>query len=145
MSDDRPALARALDLAAHPEGGWYRETWRSAVTVSPPGYGGLRATATGIYYLLGAGEESCWHRVASDEVWLWHRGGPLRLQLAGRRDRPERAVRVLLLGPDVEQGQLPQAVVPAGHWQSARPAADQDVLVSCIVSPGFDFADFSTL
>ncbi|MQA15058.1 MAG: cupin domain-containing protein [Pseudonocardiaceae bacterium] len=141
-----PPLARALGLHPHPEGGWYRETWRAAVTVEPAGYDGPRATATGIYYLLGPGEESRWHRVASDELWLWHRGGPLLLALGGDTERSAGAEqRTVTLGPDVEAGQQPQALVPAGHWQSARPAAGQEVLVSCVVSPGFDFADFATL
>lgn len=140
----RPALARELDLHPHPEGGWYRETWRSGVTVQPPGYQGTRATATGIYYLLGPGEQSWWHRVASDEVWLWHRGGPLLLALGGDAEAPG-GVERHTLGAEVERGQLPQLLIPAGHWQSARPAGDEEVLVSCIVSPGFDFADFSTL
>lgn len=140
----RPPLARALDLHPHPEGGWYRETWRTGVDVEPPGYQGPRATATGIYYLLGPGEESRWHRVASDELWLWHRGGPLELHLGGDGDRPATA-RWATLGPDVERGQLPQLIVPAGHWQSARPSEPREVLVSCVVSPGFDFADFSTV
>lgn len=140
----RPALAHVLDLQPHPEGGWYRETWRSSVTVEAPGYQGTRATATGIYYLLGPGERSCWHRVAGEELWLWHRGGPLLLTLGGDAERPV-DVEQRTLGGDVERGQLPQLMVPAGHWQSAIPAADEEVLVSCVVSPGFDFADFSTL
>lgn len=144
---NRPPLARVLDLQPHPEGGWYRETWRAGVTVEPPGCQGPRATASGIYYSLGPREESRWHRVASDELWLWHRGGPLELQLGGDADRPggDGQRRLLTLGPDVERGQLPQALVPAGHWQSARPSEAQEVLVSCVVSPGFDFADFATL
>jgi predicted cupin superfamily sugar epimerase len=132
----RPPVAEALDLLPHPEGGWFRETWRTSTPVQA--HGGERATATGIYFLLGALEESMWHAVRSDELWLWHRGGPLELTLRG--DDGESTV---VLGPDVEHGQVPQALVPGGVWQSARPAADQDVLVSCVVSPGFDPADFS--
>src|SRR5262245_46514567 len=79
----RPHLAQLLDLEPHPEGGWYRQTWRSAVSLSPPGYEGSRATATAIYFLLNPGEASRWHRVASDELWLWHAGGPLTLTLGG--------------------------------------------------------------
>lgn len=134
----RPAIAEALDLLPHPEGGWFRETWRTGHTLRPDGYGGERATATGIYFLLGPGEESMWHAVRSDEVWLWHRGGPLALEIG---ESPETA-RTVTLGAEVENGHLPQAVVPAGHWQAARPLTDQEVLVSCVVSPGFDFADF---
>jgi uncharacterized protein len=139
----RPPLAEALDLAPHPEGGWFRETWRTSVPVHPSGYAGARATATGIYFLLGPGEESRWHRVRSDEVWLWHRGGPLRLLLGGAGADPEAEPVTLVLGPDVEAGQSPQARVPGGTWQAARPAGDAEVLVSCVVSPGFDFADFT--
>jgi predicted cupin superfamily sugar epimerase len=134
----RPAVAEALDLLPHPEGGWFRETWRTSTTLSA--HGGERATATGIYFLLGVGEQSMWHSVRSDELWLWHRGGPLELTLRGDAPTEENTI---LLGPDVEHGQVPQALVPAGVWQSARPAADQEVLVSCVVSPGFDPADFS--
>ena len=135
----RPAIAEALDLLPHPEGGWFRETWKTSARVQA--HGGERATATGIYFLLGAGEESMWHAVRSDEVWLWHRGGPLELELGGDGDAPVRADTVVV-GPEVENGQRPQALVPAGMWQAARPASEQEVLVSCVVSPGFDFADF---
>ncbi|WP_449066606.1 cupin domain-containing protein [Planomonospora algeriensis] len=135
----RPPLAEALDLLPHPEGGWFRETWRTSCDLAPPGYGGPRATATGIYFLLEPGEESRPHVVRSDEVWLWHRGGPLTLVLGGHEGQP---VRTVTLGPGVEDGQVPQALVPGGTWQAARPAGDEGVLVSCVVSPGFDFADF---
>ncbi|MEW9549257.1 cupin domain-containing protein [Nonomuraea sp. NPDC050783] len=131
---ERPPVAAALDLLPHPEGGWFRETWRTPLTFEPPGYSGPRATATGIYFLLAPGEESVPHVVRSDEVWLWHRGGPLALTVGDT---------TLTLGPRVEDGQVPQAVVPGGTWQSARPAGTEPVLVSCVVSPGFDFADFT--
>lgn len=135
----RPELAELLDLAPHPEGGWFRETWRAPAEFVPDGYGGKRASATGIYFLLHPGERSRWHVVRSEELWLWHRGGPLTLSIA---ERPGEDVRELILGPDVERGQLPQLLVPAGMWQAAEPAGDREVLVSCVVSPGFDFADF---
>ncbi|MFD5179956.1 cupin domain-containing protein [Nocardia sp. NPDC058379] len=137
----RPSTAAALDLRPHPEGGWYRETWRSAHTFAPAGYPGARAAATGILFLLPPGEHSIWHAVRSDEVWLWHRGGPLELSLGGDGDAPGAATAVTL-GPLVDAGQQVQYVVPGGHWQAARPAADEEVLVSCVVAPGFDFADF---
>jgi predicted cupin superfamily sugar epimerase len=132
----RPPVAEALGLLPHPEGGWFRETWRTSTPLQA--HGGERSTATGIYFLLGALEESMWHVVRSDELWLWHRGGPLTLTL---RDGGEE--NTVVLGPGVEHGQVPQALVPGGVWQSARPAGDQEVLVSCVVSPGFDPADFS--
>lgn len=138
------SLTDQLGLIPHPEGGWYRETWRSAVSASFAGYPGPRETATAIYFLLNPGEESRWHVVRSDEVWLWHSGGPLVLSLGGRLDEPS-APSDRLLGVDLAAGQRPQVVVPGGVWQSARPAADEPVLVSCIVSPGFDFDDFRLL
>lgn len=140
---ERPAVAAALDLLPHPEGGWFRETWRSPVRFRPDGYAGERAAATAIYFLLPPGEESLWHVVASDELWLWHRGGPLTLLIGGAGDSPA-TPRTVTLGPAIEDGHHPQALVPGGHWQSARPAAGEAALVSCVVSPGFDFADFRT-
>jgi predicted cupin superfamily sugar epimerase len=142
---DVPPLARALDLAPHPEGGWFRETWRSTMSLTPDGYDGERASATAIYFLFSPGEESRWHRVRSAELWLWHSGGPLVLRLGGVGESPDEQSYDVLLGPDVQDGQQPQVVVPAGAWQAARPAADTEVLVSCVVSPGFDFADFELL
>jgi len=140
----RPATAQALELLPHPEGGWFRETWKTSQEFAPAGYPGTRAAATGIYFLLPPGEESVWHAVRSDEVWLWHRGGPLTLLLGGTGRRPDPAAqRTVTLGPEVERGQVPQALVPAGVWQAARPAGDEEVLVSCVVAPGFDFADFA--
>jgi uncharacterized protein len=140
MSADRPPLAEQLDLRPHPEGGWYRETYRSARTLALPGYDGDRASATAIYFLLNPGEESAWHVVKSDEIWFWHAGGPLTLRLGGDGPQPaaEATEITLGVGPDRE----PQVLIPAGVWQAAVPAADEFVLVSCVVSPGFDFADF---
>ena len=109
----------------------------------PDGYPGPRAAATGIYFLLAPGEESAWHRVRSDEVWLWHAGGPLTLLDGGDADAPAASPTAVTVGPELAAGQRPQYVIPAGHWQSARPAATAEVLVSCVVAPGFDFADFS--
>jgi predicted cupin superfamily sugar epimerase len=120
----------ALGLAAHPEGGWYRETWRDA-----PADGG-RGAATSILFLLAAGEHSAWHRVDAAEIWAWHAGAPLRLQIAD--DAGSRAV---VLGPDLAAGQQLQAVVPAGVWQAARPKGGWS-LVGCIVAPAFEFAGF---
>ena len=95
-TSSRPPLAEALDLLPHPEGGWYRETWKTSADVAPPGYDGARATATGIYFLLEPGEESRPHVVRSDEVWLWHRGGPLTLILGGHEGQPSSTT---ILGP----------------------------------------------
>lgn len=134
-----PSWAAALDLRPHPEGGWYAETYRHADSTETAA--GDRSLGTAIYFLLQPGESSAWHRVASDELWFHHRGGPLRLFLGGDGDEPGE-VTELVLGPDVAAGQRPQLLVPAGVWQAARPV-DEAVLVSCAVVPGFDFADFT--
>jgi predicted cupin superfamily sugar epimerase len=134
-------LAVQLDLQPHPEGGWFRETWRSSASFWPAGYPGQRSAATAIYFLLHPGEESRWHVVRSDELWFWHSGGPLMLRLGGVGDQPALASEVVL-GGDVPSGEQPQTVVPGGTWQSAVSAGVDPVLVSCVVAPGFDFADF---
>jgi predicted cupin superfamily sugar epimerase len=111
-----------------------------------PGYDGERATATAIYFLLNPGERSEWHVVRSDELWLWHSGGPLTLWLGGSDPAaPSTAPTTLTLGIDVDAAEQPQLLVPAGVWQAAEPGGAHPVLVSCIVSPGFDFADFRLL
>jgi uncharacterized protein len=134
MASARPPLAETLDLAPHPEGGWFRQTWVSPASVTLPD-GRVRATATLIYFLLPAGESSAWHRVASDEVWLAHQG-QVRLEYGGSGPHPV-PERSTVLAPDGDA----QALVPAGVWQRTLPA-DADALVSCLVSPGFDVADF---
>jgi uncharacterized protein len=127
MSDARAAVDR-FGLSPHPEGGWYRETWRAE-----PGSDG-RSRATAILFLLEAGGRSHWHRVDADELWLWHDGAPLILSIAADdRTVPE----TFGLGPD-----RPQQLVPAGRWQAAEASAGW-VLVSCVVVPGFDFAGFT--
>ncbi|WP_443019770.1 cupin domain-containing protein [Sphingobium sp. CAP-1] len=129
---DGRALIDALDLAPHPEGGWYRETWRG-----PAGADG-RASGTAILFLLEAHERSHWHRVDAEEHWFWHAGAPLILSVAGDGE----AASDLLLGPDVPNGQRPQGRVPAHHWQASTPQGGW-TLVSCTVTPGFDFAGFT--
>jgi predicted cupin superfamily sugar epimerase len=141
--EERPATAEALDLLPHPQGGWYRQTWAAEPGSKPPGYPGRRAAATAIYFLLPPGEPSRWHAVRSDELWLWHAGGPLTLQLGGTGRDPAAAAAAVTLGPDLAAGQRPQQLIPAGHWQAAAPAGPQEVLVTCVVAPGFDFADFT--
>ena len=144
-----PALAALLGLAPHPEGGWYARTWTAPASFVPPGYPGARPAATAIQFVLGSGEESAWHRVRSDELWLWQRGAPLSLWLGGDGASPAGNPTEVVLGPRPEDGQDTQVLVPGGVWQRARPRpapSDPDggaVLVSCVVSPGFDFADFT--
>lgn len=123
----------ALGMRPHPEGGWYRELYRHPTEVDTPR--GRRPLSTAISFLLQPGEQSAWHRVASDEIWFWQGGGELTLQLGGDGDAPAEPSMYLL-------GQGGQLLVPAGVWQAARPASDATVIVGCVVSPGFDFADF---
>jgi predicted cupin superfamily sugar epimerase len=139
---DLPGWARQLDLSPHPEGGWYRETWRSELMVTqaalPPDYTGPRSAGTAILFLLMPGQQSAWHTVRSAELWLFHRGSPLLLEVG-----PEQvSATTHLVGSDIDAGEHPQLVVPPGHWQRARPRDDEPTLVSCVVIPGFDFADF---
>lgn len=127
------ALIAALGLARHPEGGWYRETWRA---VAP---GDERASATAILFLLEAGQRSHWHQVDASELWLWHAGAPLRLLTAAGDAGPIATAR---LGPDVTTGETPQHLVPPHAWQAAE--ADRGwALVSCVVTPAFEFAGFT--
>jgi predicted cupin superfamily sugar epimerase len=121
-------------MARHPEGGWYRETWRAERSISTDR--GERALATSVAFLLRTGERSAWHRVASEELWLWQGGGPVRITLGGTAAKPV-AGEIVTLGPG------DQYLIPAGVWQSAEPSSSRATLVACIVSPGFDFADFS--
>lgn len=122
------AIIRKLELAPHPEGGWYRQTWVGPLVAG-------RASGTAILFLLQSGERSHWHRVDADEIWLWHAGAPLLLSMGVE------AAREVRLGPDVLGGEVVQAVVPAGWWQAAL-STGAWTLVSCTVSPGFRFEGF---
>jgi hypothetical protein len=135
--DSAHSLIEQLGLAAHPEGGWYRETWRGAA--GPNG----RAQGTAIIFLLRTGEASHWHTVDAAELWLWQAGDPVELRLAASDAGPARSV---ILGADVGAGQQLQGLVAPGEWQAARPygaAVHGYSLVSCVVVPGFDFAGFT--
>lgn len=142
---DFPERAASLELVPHPEGGWYSETWRSDIELPgvalPNMFGGARSAGTAILFLLEPGQQSAWHTVRGTEIWLYHRGSPLLLELGGDGDAPD-SVTKYVLGPDISSGQTPQIVVPPCSWQRARPIGDEAGLVSCIVVPGFDFADF---
>jgi predicted cupin superfamily sugar epimerase len=133
-------LIRALGLKPHPEGGYYREIWRSRLIVTPSDGRGERAALTAIYFLLPAGAVSRWHRVHSDEVWQYCEGEPLELlQLPPAEWRLHRA----RLGPLATE-QTPIVTVRAGWWQAAHPVGSYS-LVICTVAPGFEFADFELL
>jgi hypothetical protein len=127
-------LIEMLDLKPHPEGGYFRETFRDGG--HPPAGrdtgGEGRARSTAIYFLLKGGEFSRWHRIDVPEVWHFYRGAPLELTIG--KDR-------YVLGNDIDKAQVPQLVVPAGQWQMARSQGDFS-LVGCTVAPGFEFEHF---
>lgn len=124
-------IIATLDLEPHPEGGWYRQTFRDTS-------GGERGHSTAIYYLLEAGERSHWHRVVDAvEIWHYHAGAPLIL----RSSADGQTVETAILGGDILKGERPQAIIPANVWQSAE-TLGAFTLVGCTVSPGFDFSAF---
>lgn len=136
MSDSAQTLIEQLRLLPHPEGGWYRETWRATAA------GGERAGGTAIIFLLKANEASHWHRVDADELWIWQGGDALDLRIAASDKGPSDTIR---LGGEVAAGEQLQGFVPKSAWQAARPASGGKAgycLVSCVVIPGFDFAGF---
>lgn len=141
MSARADELVRLLDLRPHPEGGAFRETFRSAATVAPGDGRPARSGLTGIYCLYRAGQHSAWHVVESDEIWTFVEGDPLRLFLF---DPASGAVETLLLGPLTLPGCAPQRAVRAGIWQAGEPTGEY-TLGACFVGPGFDFADFRML
>ena len=141
MNQDQ--VIRLLNLAPHPEGGHYREIYRSPECIPahalPERYSGDRAFSTTILFLLGRGGRSRLHRLASDEVWHYHLGGPLDLW----EITPSGAVRRTTLGPDLDAGQHVAHSVPAGTWLGAENTESSPwTLVGCTVAPGFTFQDF---
>ena len=128
MSSEADRLIRLLKLSPHPEGGHFRETFRDGGDAALAG----RSPSTAIYFLLKAGEASRWHRVDAAEVWHFYRGAPLELRIGKQ---------VYVLGPDIDEAQAPQIVVPPNEWQSAQSLGDY-TLVGCTVAPGFEFAHF---
>ena len=133
MARARDIIER-LSLAPHPEGGFFRETFRDEEV----GGNTNRSWSTAIYYLLPEGHISHWHRIDSTEIWHWYSGAPLQLSIAAQED--EKPI-IELLGSDFDNNQSPQIIVPAGAWQSARSLGDW-TLVGCTVSPGFEFDKF---
>jgi len=132
-------VIKALGLSPHPEGGYFRETFRAPASVTAPFAAVSRAASTAIYFLLRAGEFSAFHRVLSDEVWHHYLGATLELHTIDRAGMHQRVE----LGPNLQHGECPQWVVRAGTLQAARVIGDGFVLCGCTVAPGFDFADFS--
>ena len=133
------AIIQHFNLTPHPEGGYYRETYRSAENILPAHIQGSRSVSTAIYFLLPQGAKSHLHRIASDEMWHFYLGGPMTLVLL----HPGGQVETILLGPDILGGQVVQAMVPGGVWFGGIPTLATDyAFVGCTVAPGFDFADF---
>ncbi len=136
-------LIERFGLVAHPEGGYYRESYRSDGLIPqsalPGQFTGDRHYSTAIYFLLEKGQYSHLHRIRSDEIWHFYLGGPLRLAMI----HPDGRTEEIILGQDVGAGQRLQYAVPAGVWFGATPCAEADFsFVGCTVAPGFDFADF---
>jgi uncharacterized protein len=131
MIPEAETVIARLGLRAHPEGGWYAETWLAPARL------GERPASSAIYYLLQAGERSHWHRVDAAEVWHHYAGAALELRLSA----DGRTVEATRLGSEIDQGERPQAVVPPGAWQAARSLGAWSLL-GCTVSPAFDFAGF---
>jgi predicted cupin superfamily sugar epimerase len=126
-------IIRMFDLKPHPEGGHFRETFRDTRQTADG-----RAASTAIYFLLARGERSHWHRVDAVEVWHWHAGAPLKLEISSGQSGE---IESLTLGCDLAAGERPQGVVPAHAWQAALTLGDW-TLVGCTVVPGFDFKAF---
>lgn len=129
-------LIEALELGPHPEGGWYRETWRAEASE------GERAAASAVYYVIQPGQRSHWNRVDADEIWLWHAGDAINVAIAESDSGPVRTIR---LGGNVGEGERPQLIVPKGRWQAAEPAPNGRAgfaFISCIVAPAFEFSGF---
>lgn len=132
-----------LGLTRHPEGGCYRQTYRAGEEISaaalPVRYGGPRAFATAIYFLLESGDVSALHRLRSDEMWHFHAGGSLLIHAISSAG----LLHTQRLGSDIERGDALQAQVAQGEWFGAElEAAGTYALMSCTVAPGFEFADF---
>jgi len=140
MHERARELIETLELNEHPEGGWFREVYRSPSGVTPDG-GVPRSAITTIFFLLADGAHRRWHSVASDEIWHWYEGASLELVVTAEGD--DLVPRSTVLGPAGE-GRTPVAVVRAGEWQAARSLGDY-TLVGCSVGPGFDFEDFRLL
>ncbi len=137
-------LIAKLDLQPHPEGGYFRETYRSDGNITskclPDNYSGDRNYATGIYFLLTSDTFSAFHKIHQDEMWHFYDGAAIRLHIIS----PEGTYSEVLIGKDLNNNEYPQFVVPGGHWFAAEVSGKNAFsLAGCTVSPGFDFADFN--
>jgi hypothetical protein len=137
------AFISKFQLVLHPEGGWYKETYKSdervAANALPERFTGNRAFSTAIYFLLESGDFSAFHRIKSDECWHFYAGDALEVYML----LADGTLKIITLGNDFQNGQLFQFVVPANCWFASRPAHGSKLcFVGCTVAPGFDFADF---
>ena len=131
-------LIKKLNLTRHPEGGFYRETYRSKQSIILDN-GKTRNTATAIYYLLKDTDKSFFHKIGSDEIWLFHQGGPVEISMITK----EGSLATKILGNQIDLFEEPQLVIPADVWFAAQLKNKIGYApVSCIVAPGFDFDDF---
>lgn len=140
---DLPSVISRLNLLPHPEGGWYKEMYRSTDTIElaglPDRFPAARSAATGIYFLLTSENFSAFHRIKSDEGWHFYAGEGLRIYDLS----PGGELTVHKLGTDISAGEVFQSWVPAGHWFGSRVEKEGAwALAGCTVAPGFDFADF---
>ena len=130
-----------LNLQKHPEGGWFKEVYRSAESIEKQALGkrfsGERSISTSIYFLLQQGEFSAFHKIKSDETWHFYDGGMLEIYTIS----PKGKLSIHKLGLNIHQDELPQITIPHGHYFAAKPKGSF-TLVGCTVAPGFDFADF---
>jgi uncharacterized protein len=136
-------LIKQFNLQPHPEGGWYKETYKSTEAIAsnalPQRFSGQRVFSTAIYFLLQQGNFSAFHKIKSDECWHFYAGGPLHIYIIMHTGE----LTVITLGNSIENGQLFQFVVPANCWFASRPAPQSSYcFTGCTVAPGFDFADF---
>jgi len=130
-------IVKKLEMLPHPEGGYYKETYRSEMVEAFQGFSSGRSLKTAIYYLLEKGDFSAFHKIKSDEMWHFYGGHPLEVVEITTGGHLKKTI----IGNDVLANQQPQYVVKAGHWFGSRSLGDYS-LVGCTVSPGFDFQDF---
>lgn len=143
MNDTASWFIEKLKLQAHPEGGYFAETYRSETAIPanvfPEQFNGNRNVSTAIYFLLEGHQYSAFHRIKSDEIWHFYAGIPLNVYII----HPDGNLEILKIGNDLENGYMYQGTVKAGCWFASRPINKQGFsLVGCTVAPGFDFADF---
>lgn len=136
-------IIKYLDLLPHPEGGYYKETYRSTGNINvdslAQNYNGKRSYSTCIYFLLTSTNFSAFHKIKQDEIWHFHEGSPIRLHTISEKGIHQEHC----IGTDFSAGQKPQLVVEGNHWFAASVIEENSyALVSCTVSPGFDFSDF---